>query len=288
MGIIFREVSIMKIKHLLGILIFISFFLGVSSFIQGQEKDLEGSKDHPLITRMNNYYIDEYEEFEYDSHEFYDEEDNEYIIEGHKWVIGYTLKEGFNSPGQLKVRQNYINAIKKIGGTILFDRGVYMKLEQEGNEVWIEVWVSSDGSDYRLTIVEKTVMEQEIVADPEALSDDLKNKGHVAIYGIYFDTDSAAIKPESEPALKAIAEMLKQNNSLKVYVVGHTDMTGTLEHNLKLSKSRAESVVKELVNTYGISSGRLKAMGVGPLCPVATNQSEEGRKLNRRVELVEM
>lgn len=120
----------MKIKYLLGILIFISFFIGVSSLIQGQEKDLEGSKDHPLLTRMNNYYIDEYEEFEYDSHEFYDEEDNEYIIEGHKWVIGYTLKEGFGSPGQLKVRQNYINAIKKIGGTILFDRGVYMKLEQ--------------------------------------------------------------------------------------------------------------------------------------------------------------
>ena len=56
------------------------------------------------------------------------------MIEGHKWVIGYTLKEGFDSPGQLKVRQNYINAIKKIGGTILFDRGVYMKLEQEGKE----------------------------------------------------------------------------------------------------------------------------------------------------------
>jgi len=278
----------MKNKYLLGILIFVAFFIGVSSLIQGQEKDLEGSKDHPLLTRMNNYYIDEYEEFEYDSHEFYDEEDNEYIIEGHKWVIGYTLKESFGSPGQLKVRQNYINAIKKIGGTILFDQGVYMKLEQEGKEVWIEVWVSSDGNDYRLIIVEKTVMEQEVVADSEALLDDLKNKGYVAIYGIYFDTDSAAIKLESEPALKAIAEMLKQNNSLKVYIVGHTDMTGTLERNLKLSKSRAESVVKELVNTYGISSSCLKAMGVGPLCPVATNQSEEGRKLNQRVELVEI
>ena len=278
----------MKTKFLLGILILIAFFIGLSAIIQGQEKDLEGSNDHPLLTRMDNYYIDEYEEFEYDSHEFYDEEDNEYIIEGHKWVIGYTLKEGFDSPGQLKIRQNYINAIKKIGGTILFDRGVYMKVEQEGKEVWIEVWVSSDGSDYRLIIVEKTIMEQEVVADPEALSDDLKEKGHVAIYGIYFDFDSAAIKPESEPALKVIAEMLKQNNSLKVYVVGHTDITGTLEYNLKLSKNRAESVVKELVDTYGISSGRLKAMGVGPLCPVATNQSEEGRQLNRRVEVVEM
>jgi len=81
---------------------------------------------------------------------------------------------------------------------------------------------------------------------------------------------------------------LKQNSSLNVYIVGHTDMTGTLEHNMDLSQRRADSVVKELVNTYGISSSRLKALGVGPLCPVATNQNEEGRKLNRRVELVEM
>jgi outer membrane protein OmpA-like peptidoglycan-associated protein len=278
----------MKIKYLLGIVVFIVFFIGVSSLIQGQEQDIEGSKDHPLLTRMNNYYISEYEEYEYDSHEFYDEEDNEFVIEGHKWVIGYTLKEGFESPGQLKVLKNFINALKKIGATILLERPVYAKIEQSGKEVWIEVWVSGNGNDYRLTIVEKTVMEQEVVADPKALADDLRNKGHVAVYGIYFDTDSATIKAESDPTIKAIADMLKQNSSLKVYVVGHTDMTGALEHNMDLSKRRAESVVQELVSKYGISSGRLKAMGVGPLCPVATNQSEEGRKLNRRVELVAM
>jgi OmpA-OmpF porin, OOP family len=278
----------MKIKYLLGIVLFITFLIVVSSLIQGQEQDIEGSKDHPLLTRLDNYYIDEYEEYEYESHEFYDEQDNEYVIEGHKWVIGYTLKEGIESPGQLKVRKNYIDAVKKIGGTILYDRGVCMKVDQEGKEVWIDLWVSSSGSDYRLTIVEKTVMEQEVVADPKALTDDLRNKGHVAVYGIYFDTDSATIKAESEPAIKAIAEMLKQNSSLKVYVVGHTDMTGALEHNMDLSKRRAESVMQELASKYGISSGRLKAMGAGPLCPVATNQNEEGRKLNRRVELVEM
>jgi len=275
----------MKKRYLLLVIMFL--FIGTYTIIWGQE-DVKGSKDHPLLSRMDNYYISAYKEFEYDSHEFYDAEDNEYVIEGHKWVIEYTLKEGFESPGQLKVEKNYINAVKEIGGTILFDRGVYMKVKEEGKEVWIALWVSSSGSDYRLTIVEKTIMEQEVVADPEALANDLRNKGHVAVYGIYFDTDSAAVKSESEPALKAIADMLKQNSSLNVYIVGHTDMTGTLEHNMDLSQRRADSVVKELVNTYGISSSRLKALGVGPLCPVATNQNEEGRKLNRRVELVEM
>lgn len=275
----------MKIKFILFIIMII--FFGTYSIIWGQE-DVRGSKDHPLLTRMDNYYISGYEEFEYDSHEFYDADDNEYIIEGRKWVIEYTIKEGFEPPGQLNVEKNYINAVREIGGTVLYDRGVYLKVEQKGKEVWIDVWVDDDGSDYRLTIVEKSVLEQEVVADPDALADDLRNKGHVAVYGIYFDTDSAALKPESKPTLNAIAEMLKKNNSIRVYIVGHTDMTGTLEHNMDLSKRRADSVVQELVNKYGISSSRLKAMGAGPLCPVATNQNEDGRKLNRRVELVEM
>jgi outer membrane protein OmpA-like peptidoglycan-associated protein len=126
------------------------------------------------------------------------------------------------------------------------------------------------------------------VADPEAMANDIEKTGHVAIYGIYFDFDSYVIKPESGPALKAIAEMLEANSSLKVYVVGHTDMIGKFEYNMELSKKRAEAVVKELVNKYGIQANRLKAKGVGPLCPVSTNKTEEGRKLNRRVELVGM
>jgi len=275
-------------KHSIKSFLSIFFITLWGVFIFAQEQDVEGSKDHPLLSRMKNYYISEYKESAYDSHEFYDAEDNEYIIEGRKWEISYTLKEGFNPPGQLKVRKNFINAIKEIGGTILFERGLYMKIAKEGRETWIDVWASDDGSDYRLTIVERTIMEQEVVADPKAMANDIEKTGHVAIYGIYFDFDSYVIKPESEPTLKAMAEMLKTKSSLKVYVVGHTDMIGKMEYNLELSAKRAEAVVKELVNKYGISANRLKAKGVGPLCPVSTNKTEEGRKLNRRVELVEM
>jgi outer membrane protein OmpA-like peptidoglycan-associated protein len=274
----------LRTKAFLGIILSI-LFVGVAF---AQEEDMEGSKDHPLLSRMKNFYISGYEELSYDSHEFYDAEDHEYIIEGHKWVIEYTLKEGVGAPGQLKVRKNYINAIKKIGGTILFDRGLYMKLARGNKESWIEVWASSDGSDYRLTIVERTIMEQEVVADPEALAGDIKTTGHAAVYGIYFDLDSYTIKPESEPTIEAIADMLKTNSSLRVYVIGHTDMTGELEYNMELSGKRAEAVVYALVDRYGIAEDRLKAKGVGPLSPVSTNKTEEGRKLNRRVELVEM
>ena len=119
------------------------------------------------------------------------------------------------------------------------------------------------------------------------MADDIERTGRVAIYGIYFDTDSYKIKPESEPTLKAIAELLKTKSSLNVYVVGHTDMTGDLNHNMKLSESRAKAVVDALVKDYGISAKRLIAKGDGPLAPVSTNKTDEGRQLNRRVELVE-
>lgn len=256
------------------------------------QEDREGCKDHPLLSRMQNFYINSCEELEYDSHNFYDAEGNKYVIEGHKWEIDYRLKRGAIPPGALKFKRNYVNAIKKIGGIVLNDissNRVYMKVTKGSKETWIEVYVySAPSSIYVLTIVEKAVMEQEVVADPEAMAGDISTTGHVAVYGIYFDLDSYTIKPQSEPALKAIADMLKANSSLKVYIVGHTDMTGTFEHNMELSAKRAEAVVNEMVNKYGIVSGRLKAKGVGQLCPVSTNKTEEGRKLNRRVELVEM
>ena len=278
----------MTMKFRTKTLIFISLFFLITGFISAQQKDVEGSKDHPLLSRMENFYISGYEEFEYESHDFYDAEDNEYVIEGHKWVIEYTLKGGFTPPGQLKVRRNYINAIKEIGGTILFDQGLYMKVAEDNKETWIEVWVSSNSRDYTLTIVERTIMEQEVAADPAALAGDIRTSGRAKVYGIYFDLDSHEIKPESEPTLQAIADMLNANESLKIFVVGHTDMTGQLDYNMELSLRRAESVVDSLVNTHGIASDRLKAKGAGPLCPVSTNNTEEGRKLNRRVELVEM
>jgi outer membrane protein OmpA-like peptidoglycan-associated protein len=121
----------------------------------------------------------------------------------------------------------------------------------------------------------------------EALGGDITQKGHVAVYGIYFDTDKATLKPESDPVLAEIGKLLSETPALEIWVVGHTDSQGTHEHNMDLSKRRAEAVVKELSTRYGVAAARLQAGGVGPLSPVATNRSEEGRARNRRVELVE-
>jgi len=258
-----------------------------ASSIQAQN-DRKGSSDHPLISRMPDFWIAAYQESEYESHIFRDSSEMETEVEGHYYHIEYRLNKGAQEPGRLMILKNYENALKKIGAQTWIRRGkeLFAKVEKEGREVWIQVYALD--SLYRLTIVEREQMTQKVMVDPDALFGDIATTGHAVIYGIYFDLDSANIKPESEPNLKGIADMLKTNTSLKLYVVGHTDMTGGFDYNVGLSLKRAEAVVKVLVGEYGIAADRLIAKGAGPLCPVGSNKDENGRKLNRRVELVEM
>ena len=126
----------------------------------------------------------------------------------------------------------------------------------------------------------------EVTVTAKAISKGLAQNGHIALYGIHFATDSSALKASSDKELGEMAKMLKQEPSAHVYIVGHTDDTGVLSHNLKLSRDRAGAVVKALVAQYGISSNRLVAEGVASFAPVASNASEQGRALNRRVEMV--
>lgn len=109
--------------------------------------------------------------------------------------------------------------------------------------------------------------------------------GHAAVYGIYFDTGKPNVKPESALAISEIIKLLNADPCLKIHVVGHTDNVGGMESNIKLSQSRAESVVQALRNN-GISPARLKSFGCGQFAPVMSNDNEEGRAKNRRVELV--
>lgn len=140
----------------------------------------------------------------------------------------------------------------------------------------------------QLDIVETAEMDTGMVTvDAEAIGKGLDAEGHIAIYGIYFDTDSDKVKPESDAALAEIAKLMKARPKLELLVVGHTDNQGKLNYNMDLSKRRAASVVKALADGHGVDASRLTPAGVGFLAPVASNRGEEGRALNRRVELVE-
>ncbi|MBK8950918.1 MAG: OmpA family protein [Flavobacteriales bacterium] len=135
-------------------------------------------------------------------------------------------------------------------------------------------------------IEEVGIATDKVKVDAEWMKQQIEQHGKVAINDILFDTDKATVQAASLPIIGEIARLLDLMPDLKVFVVGHTDMTGTLEHNLDLSKRRAAEVVRLLTSNHGLSTARLDAHGVGPLAPVSTNKTEAGKQLNRRVELV--
>ena len=110
--------------------------------------------------------------------------------------------------------------------------------------------------------------------------------GHIPVYGVYFDPGSAEIKPESKDQLGEIARLLRTRPTLALHVVGHTDNQGEPAPNLDLSRRRAEAVVEALVRDFAIEPARLIAHGLASLAPMASNTKEEGRAMNRRIELV--
>jgi outer membrane protein OmpA-like peptidoglycan-associated protein len=138
----------------------------------------------------------------------------------------------------------------------------------------------------QVTVVELGALENKMV-DAAAMKKGLKEEGRIALYGIYFDTAKADVKPESAPTLAEIAKLLKGDASLTaVYIVGHTDSQGGYDYNIDLSRRRAAAIAAELAAKHGIAAARLKTAGVGFLAPVASNATENGRALNRRTELV--
>jgi OOP family OmpA-OmpF porin len=275
-----------KIVRFASVVITLTFLAALP--LRAVEPDAEGCKDHPLLSRMPNYRIQRCNEQEFASHNFVDAARKEIAVEGHLYEIRYSLQEGAKEANQLQIIRNYQNAVTRIGGIVLStnDEGdSYMKVAKDGKEIWVHVsaYITSE---WMLYIVEKQAMAQEIVANAKAFADDIRSSGHATIYGIFFDSGKSEIKPESDKALAEIAKLLKNEPGLKLNVVGHTDNTGVMDVNMKLSQARAEAVVQTLASKYGIAAGRLKGYGVGPLAPVAANDSEAGKSKNRRVELV--
>lgn len=170
------------------------------------------------------------------------------------------------------------------------------RLPRKSGDIYVSAHtVLSDKFDSRpatgLQIIEEKSMptgKVEVDITAKTMAEDIKKKGSVRIYGIYFDTDDTSVRGKSTSTLNEIASLLKEEKEHKFYVVGHTDATGDMERNMELSKRRARAVVEHLVSKYNISEDRLEPKGVGPLAPVANNEDDEARKLNRRVELVKI
>ncbi len=286
---------------------------------------MEGSKDHPLISRYPGSYIAKYLTKEFDEFALpLGPVDVENTITKNQPLEGKITRIVYVAPAGrtvLEVFRNYQDALKKGGFETLFTCGpqgcgstvanayansgdnldywgpqhgihyISAKLGRPEGDVYVSLLVDDQGPDSRtnaeLYVIEVKPMESGLITvDAASLANDINRTGHASVYGIYFDTGKADVKPESDATMSEIAKLLQGDSTLKLYVVGHTDNQGALDLNMDLSLRRAEAVLSALTTKYAVPASRLKAYGCGPYSPVASNDNEDGRAKNRRVELV--
>ena len=305
----------------------IAAFLGISLSLLlanvafAQNRDVAGARDYPGIGRFGGSVITGYQTKDFDAVKlqaapFKDGQPTDArTVEGRVTRIAYRTGPG---PSILEVSRNFENQLSKAGFEPLlacnaddcggipfsekidvlpipqmwvdgFDFRYVAGHKRDGNTDIYGTVVTSKNNDaitVQLVIAVVGAMDNKMV-DAAAMAKGLGDKGHIALYGIYFDTDKATIKPESAPTLAEMAKLMNGQPALNVYIVGHTDNQGSYDHNMTLSRQRADAVAAALATGYRIARGRMKTAGLGFLSPVGSNSSEQGRALNRRVELVE-
>ena len=292
----------------------------VTSAAWAQKGDVAGSRDYPGIGRfagsvITGYVVKDFDAARLQAAAFRDgKPSDERRLEGRITRIAYRTGPG---PSIVEVSRNFETQLAKAGfetlvacdtdacGGIPFTEAIdalpipqmwidgfsyryYAGRKQEGGrETFASVVVSRSNDDIYAQLVVAALggIENKMV-DAGAMAKGLRETGHIALYGIYFDTDKAVVKPESRPTLDEIAKLLRAQPQLNVVIVGHTDNQGTFEYNMDLSRRRAEAVAAELAKSHKIAPTRLRTAGVGFLAPVGSNASDDGRALNRRVELV--
>jgi outer membrane protein OmpA-like peptidoglycan-associated protein len=290
--------------------------------------DVEGSKDHPLLSRFTGAEIKGYKQSAYDEAELPNapiatKDGKMMTVEGRITRIGYRID---GSHSLLEIGRNYEQALaagkfqtvysckdKECGGefdSIVINSGRVMpvafpaafsnkqrailaKRSGPDGDTWAFIYLMDDTDSNKANYVYEEIVEpkpmttgQVKVLDAKGMQDALNSDGKVALYGIYFDTDKADVKPESKAELAEMAKLLNGNPKLKVYIVGHTDNQGQFAHNLELSQHRADAVAKALATDYKVPAARMTAKSVASLAPVASNADDAGRAKNRRVELV--
>lgn len=222
---------------------------------------------------------------------------------------GDDLKAAYGGGGEMSLTQYFFydsdirdeafsNGACAVTAGISDQRFFAAKVPQDGLTAWVTVQTYSLSDDLYCkalngrTIAIVHVLEPKgrdrkmVVVEAGEMASAIDLDGSIALYGIFFDTDKAELKPESEPTLKEIAGLMAANPALAVLVVGHTDSQGAFDYNLDLSARRAASVKAELVGQHGVDANRLATAGAGMMAPVATNATDDGRAKNRRVVLV--
>lgn len=269
--------------------ILFALLLTANLFSLAQENNQCDTTEPSYISRMPGFVISNCEYSEFNEQEFTPEyprgKNTSFRKSGLYRRISYEKDESVSRQvSGVQIRTNYLNAVLKAKGKSLSVNNDVFQLRYENKDVFFQIDYASDNDDqgYVLRVIEVEAMKQDIEI---SFSDAMNTDGKIALYGIFFDTGKSVIKPESASALQQVLDYLKENPSVKIVVVGHTDNTGVYAGNITLSKARAKAV-KDYLVAKGVGASRLLSEGVASLCPVSTNSTEEGRAKNRRVEIV--
>jgi OmpA-OmpF porin, OOP family len=248
-----------------------------------QSPDADGCKDSPIVSRFPGSFITSCKAFDDNAFSF-NMGNNKPVrkIEGKYIELHYNYPK---TASKAQVLRNIHTAIQSAGYSFDYDSGDYGDFTVHMGKTWIFFQINS-GNTYDETFVTESAVTQDVVANAAAMSSGINSTGHTIVNGILFDTGKADVRPESAAALDEVVKLLHQDASVKLYVVGHTDNVGGLAPNLDLSKRRAAAVMQAIVAKYPEAAARLSSFGDGPYAPISSNDSEDGRSLNRRVELV--
>ena len=277
-------------------LLFVSLAIAFAPTVLAQTtEDAQGCKDSKLLTRLPGCFIESCQNKDFDQANIRTgphKEENDAIktLEGSVEILDFQCSAK-TSP--LQLIRNSQAALQKAGYLPVFngrDENQYLTLVVRKADQWIQLESHSGGDNdsvtfYEFKAVAVKAMTQDMDATAEGIAGELQTSGRMALYGIGFATNAAAITPESGKVLTEIVVLLKNQPDWKITVEGHTDNVGAKGANQTLSQKRAEAVVAWLTN-QGVDANRLAAAGFGDTKPVQDNATVEGRAKNRRVDLV--
>jgi len=252
---------------------------------------------HPVIAPIDGFVLRpaaRSEVSEFDEYRFRRKNtqgrDEFFVKKGKFWDLNYHKPAAGGgddkSFSKIEIKENYLAAVKEAGGTVYRDYvgELQFSIARPDGGISYAALFASDGR-YRIQIIDEKPLERNLeFTSADDMFSGLEADGFVAVYGIHFDTDKADLKVGASKTLEEVVKLLQTHPELAVEIQGHTDSTGGDEHNLDLSRRRA-ATVKSYLLLFGITGDRLTTSGFGESNPVGDNATEEGRALNRRVEL---
>lgn len=252
------------------------------------QQEPEPGKDHTSVPRFPGMVMSAGTETDFNGFDFQISADEKtQRVEGKSWEYEYNLKEGARHPSPLEVVRNYANQFTSRGGKVMYqasDNSVTtMMMPLGAGERWMRLQTNGDA--VIMLIIESGLMQQKVEFSADEMAAQAAATGKIVLHGILFDTAKTTIRAESNSVLDEVATLMKRDTGLRFRIEGHTDNVGAKAVNLTLSKGRAASVKTALV-ARGLAAGRLSSEGQGDSQPAADNGTEEGRRQNRRVELV--